>query len=143
MKTIEQVQEQCRVACGYISPETPPSDGHDWIDELCGLYRVMRLQRDDARNEVTRLQNRIDWIRKQAAEARIILSGTTCADGQDKLMFQATKHLDQIMHADFRRTAEDDQTLATLGRMADGCRNKASARALEPKVRRSKNYVNP
>lgn len=45
-------EAKCKEACG----ECVPSGGYDYFDEVCGLLRVTRCQRDQALEELARLR---------------------------------------------------------------------------------------
>ena len=45
-------------------PGIEPSAGHDWIDEVLGLLRVTRGQRDDNEREILRLKEELKTARR-------------------------------------------------------------------------------
>lgn len=49
--TEEEIERRC------LEAGIPyPSDGHDWIDELIGIIRVTRGQRDDAERQFLKIR---------------------------------------------------------------------------------------
>jgi hypothetical protein len=80
-------EQKCKEACG----DSAPSAGHDYFDEVCGLLRVTRGQRDDASRQLQSAQEKLnameaqiatnkaarEWIEKYGETARIALIKST------------------------------------------------------------------
>lgn len=50
-------QCKCQERIKAALPGVTPSDGHDWVDEIIGLLRVTRGQRDDYERQLLKQQN--------------------------------------------------------------------------------------
>jgi hypothetical protein len=56
---LEVAEQKCKEACGGSAP----SAGYDYFDEVCGLLRVTRQQRDDKEAEIAEFRRKLKAIK--------------------------------------------------------------------------------